>query len=858
MSFTSKMGFGGRFSAMRKTERSLARSYPTNNSNISKQKRLLGHQSTTPKPVKPQRSLTSFTPPPDQMSLDLQARLDSVNNNAAASRTPLFDSKGLPLHEYKAKLKLEIKTIEKQRTKLIDEIANQKFQLVVAEQYASNTERILDKACAFSQDMSHQNVDVRLIKDFESKTIHLEKAKLINSQNGAKKHADVIDNLSKDVEQLDARLLDAQRQLISTYDYQEFYRERNSSKQILSKCKKANDSSEFDFNKVAQNKANKHQDLQLKSYNKYLAQVQSNIDHAKKIEVLCGRIDSIQTLNQHDVDQVNQLCEKAVDLCKKTNGDPKSLALRLVEKKFALKNNDPRHRHFESMVSHYCAIKTNMKDQTHFTNSENAKEILLKFLSVNARNEIESWKAEENLHRAETKTRLFDQLASNVFKHRKQNVNKKASSKSRQKLNNDNAQKAKSVSESKISLINKKKKQFRSDWNDLQIKATLGEFKQLINDRGNLDRGLNDSLQSLAEAEYDKCANMAKNMPKHNLGKLHRAQENLISRMHGFLDEVYNDPKRTLRYSLHQESARLVAQDMNTVSNRLKSGLRQLPYATYSGHGDENAYTIGQNQGKTFENIPYYLKNSIERRYSGLDHCINLKADNVTIYDATGHIPTTREYPSLSHGSRFNLRNVNQDKRVQNLQNPRFVTDTHNSTTVASNLNNGSVPATSITVHVQDDVNNGARRQCGTIHMKYADTENGRTVQNAMTKLRYRSLDDFTLRSNKPLKNSELADRKMARKLDALNSMQGSLKNDPSLHAKALKETLHQAMPDLDWETPADCLNDDNPQAAACLKRIPQSFLNKLGVKITASDSVEDTFDKITQAINKQLDGLEE
>ncbi|MTI45286.1 hypothetical protein JM93_01330 [Roseibium hamelinense] len=407
---------------------------------------------------------------------------------------------------------------------------------------------------------------------------------------------------------------------------------------------------------------------------------------------------------------------------------------------------------------------------------------------------------------------------------------------------------------------NQKKLAGKSAWHDKQIVLKMREMKALLSSSADIGHQLNEPLRILVESEYQKCKNSTQTLPKHSLHSRIRAQKSLLNRMDAVLEKVYNDPARTKRTELHRQGKELLARDRHTVKNKFNAGVRQIPNATHSSHGN-GTFTIGQNQGKTYD-VPAYLKDEIVAKYQGYQGLRNLKP-NEQVFDASNNIPSQHDYPECSHGTRFNLRDANRDVLVRNPPNGRLVTNTHASDTVSSMLDNGiRMPGTSITLHYTDDNddNNGADKMCGTVHMRYNSTPSGRIVQRNMLKLGYNSLNDFETQPDGRLNTKQLAERKLERKLDALDKTQGSLGKDPAVYAKALKDTLVDCIPDLDWDKPANALNGKNALAVACLKGIPNSYLKQLGlepVKIR-SGSVEDAFDQIVDKTNTLVKDLED
>ncbi|WP_208999981.1 hypothetical protein, partial [Roseibium hamelinense] len=541
--------------------------------------------------------------------------------------------------------------------------------------------------------------------------------------------------------------------------------------------------------------------------------------------------------------------------------EPSLLAANLAVKELHLEDNPAARNIVNGMVDDFMAAQALIKDTTSQQNTKLCQENVVLLLGQKyAQSDLEIWKAEQRLAAANDEAAIFEQLDESHFKHRADNtvpvdITEDDFKQSEIQKNETPSKSTKSRIAANNNETDKKpsKTEFQRTWNDKQLASVFRELESLVKSKGDLDHLLNESVQALAEAELQKCKNIANNLPRNPVSRA-KTQRYLITRMTECLDQIYSNPKRTKRYALHQECSRLVKQDMNNVSNRLNAGFRHLPYATDTGHGNERAYTIGQTQGKTYD-APAYLKTEIEAKYSGNRHEIQPKRQ-VTIYDARDNIPPQHLYPELSHGARFNLR-ADNDAPMNNLRDVHFYTDTHNSTTVSSRVKNETVPATSITVHVEDADNRARGGICGTVHMRYQETQNGHTVKRHMKTLGYRSIDQLNNTQVDKLNKDELAVRRIDRKFAALDRTKGTLEGNAALHAKALKETLQGALPELNWDQPANTLKNDNPQAAECLSRIPKQFFDKLGVKVGGSDTVEDTFDKITQAINKQLDGLD-
>ncbi|WP_196220738.1 hypothetical protein, partial [Roseibium hamelinense] len=111
------MGFGARFSAMRRTERSLMRSCPIKHPNIAKQQKLLGI---------PQPGLTR------------------LNRDMKTSPPSGFNPQKLPLREYKDVLDVEIKQLQKSKRKQVETLAAAKKSLALSQYKKDYHQRAAD------------------------------------------------------------------------------------------------------------------------------------------------------------------------------------------------------------------------------------------------------------------------------------------------------------------------------------------------------------------------------------------------------------------------------------------------------------------------------------------------------------------------------------------------------------------------------------------------------------------------------------------------------------------------------------------------------------------------------------------
>ncbi|WP_145343708.1 hypothetical protein [Roseibium hamelinense] len=813
------------------------RSCPIKHPNIAKQQKLLGI---------PQPGLTR------------------LNRDMKTSPPSGFNPQKLPLREYKDVLDVEIKQLQKSKRKQVETLAAAKKSLALSQYKKDYHQRAADHDRATILRFEKANVHPDTV-DLERESLKKNLSEVDKATNGIAKALENIKETETGLSRTDDQIVGAKRQRLHTLYRDEFIAERKSTLKRRNetpiryeKASETHGKADFGANiNLVKKQQIAQLDLLVKSHMAIIGASREMTSLASEY----GRTSERKDAGQWFYDKVVFLVEKAG----KEHKDPDAI------KNAALKycdffKNDPEFCRLAKQAIPIFIRQNGLeaKGDPIFRKGTRLREDLFKLAGNAADSEYKLEKTRLNAESWQKSSKIYDGTLETDFEPRP--------------LPDKNAAEAKTADEppktsrknktGKTSNLdqnnqlerqnNRKKLIVKSDWQDRKIMTAKQEFKALLDTSADIDHELNDQLRTLVEAEYQKCQNIENTLPTHDIGRRIKAQGRLLKRMNTILDRIYSNSTRTKRNELHVQGRELLNEDRQKVRKAFRTGVSQIPHATHTSHG-KNTITIGQNQGNTYD-VPAYLKDEITDTYSGLANPRPIK-QNQQIFDASGNIPGLDEYPDFSHGTRFNLRNMNNDAPIQNLAHPRLVTDTHESHTVSSLLDDGSeVAATSITLHVQDDNNNGQNRMCGTVHLRYNSTPSGRTVNRNMQRLGYDSLNDFNKRPDCRMNKNQLAERKMERKLDALDKMKGRLDNNPAFYARALKDTLLDAVPNLNWDKPADVLNDNNPLAVRCLKGIPDKYLKHLGLnpKEIKLSKVEHAFDQIVDKTNAVSKGLED